>query len=321
MGNLNILIRSINKEYGDEVLGFAKKLKYTGVPRVTSGSLFLDWALGINEKDDTSGWPMGRIVELYGQESAGKSLVSLRTVAEAQKKKMRCLYFDTEGSYDKGFAKGLGVDNSNLVLSRESAGEKIINITCKLIKEKEVDIVIFDSLAAMIPTIEADEPLEQALMAPMARMMSRGLRKLAFMNRGTLIIFINQLREDPGKTYGSPIYTPGGRALKFYASIRVEVRRGDWVRQGKKKIGHIVKFRVAKNKSAVPMREGYFKFIHGKGIDKVDELVSLGLLNGKITRRGSYYDLDGKTYQGREGLEKALEDKKLFEKAKGVVFG
>jgi len=315
----------VNKTFGDNSIGIAKDLEFTNVPRVTSGSLFLDWALGKNEDDKTSGWPLGRTVELYGPESAGKSLISMKTVANAQKNGMVCAYFDTEGGFDKSFAEKLGVDIGNLLLSRESAGEKVIEMACELLRSKKVDIIVFDSLAAMIPKIEIDDPLEQMQMAPMARMMSKALRKLTFLNRKTLIIFINQLRVNPGARYGNPEYTPGGRSLKFYASLRVEVRKGDWIfdaKDKKKKVGQIIKFKVVKNKTAIPLRVGAFKFLYSGEIDKTDELISLGLLDEKITRKGAYYYVGDEGFQGRGDLEVSLKnDKKLFEKTKKLVFG
>jgi len=322
--SLNVLIAKINKEFGKDTIGLANSLEFTDISRVSSGSLFLDWALGQNKKIGGSGWPLGRTVELYGPESAGKSLISLTTIASAQKSGLTCAFFDAEGSFDKVFATKLGVDTDKLLLCRESAGEKVIEMACSLLRSGEVGVIVFDSLAAMIPKMEVDDPLEQMQMAPMARLMSKALRKLTFLNKQTLLIFINQLRVNPGTKYGNPEYTPGGRSLKFYASIRLDIRRGDWifdVDDKKKKIGQVVKFRVTKNKSDVPLKEGYFKFLYKGEFDRVDELISLGLLNKAIERKGAYYYLMGEGYQGREEMEKALNDDiKLFEKAKEEVF-
>jgi recombination protein RecA len=321
---LKELIAQINKRYGENTLGFAKDLKFTDIPRISSGSSFLDWALGKNIKDSMSGWPLGRTVELYGPESSGKSLISLLTIAQAQKKNLACAYMDCEGTFDKGFASILGVDTSKLLLTRESAGEKVLELAIEMLKSKSIGIIVFDSLAAMIPKIEIEDDLEDAQMASSARMMSKALRKLTHFNEKTLIIFINQLRENPGTTYGNPEYTPGGRALKFYASLRVDVRRGDWIFdtvRKEEKAGQIVKFRVTKNKTAPPFKEGYFKFLYQGELDKVDELISLGILNGRIVRRGGYFDLGAHTWQGRDAMEADLKkDEKLFEEAKGIVF-
>jgi len=324
--NINATLAKINKKFGDNVIGFAKDLTYTDVSRLSSGSLFLDWSLGKNIKEEQSGWPLGRIIELYGPESSGKSLIALKTIVQAQKKGFDCLYIDCENTFDKEFAKRLGVDTSKLLLSRESGGEKLIDLACMFLEEyKDLRVVVFDSLASMIPMVEITDSMEQMQMAPMARLMSKGLRKLTSFNKNNaLILFINQLRVNPGTKYGNPEYTPGGRSLKFYASIRVDVRRGDWIFDAvekKKKIGQVVKFRIVKNKSDIPYKEGYFKFMYNGTIDKVDQLISLGLLNKKIIRKGAYFNLLENRWQGREAMEIALkEDSKLFEQVRKEVF-
>jgi len=172
MTDIKTIIAKINKQFGNNTLGYAKDLDFIDIPRITSGSLFLDWALGQDARAGKTGWPLGRIVELYGPESAGKSLISIKTIAHAQKQGLVCLYIDCENSFDEEFAKNLGVDISKLILSRESQGEKVVDMASELLKEKAVDVIVFDSVAAMIPKIEVDDPLEQIQMAPMARMMS-----------------------------------------------------------------------------------------------------------------------------------------------------
>lgn len=325
--NLNHIIAKINKKYGDNTIGFGKELKYSDVPRLPSGSLFLDWALGMNHKDNASGWPLGRIVELYGQESSGKSLISLKTISEAQKKGFDCAYIDVENTFDKSFAEKLGVDINKLIISRESQAEKVIDFACELLSEaNDLKVLVFDSLASMIPLVELDNSLEANQMASMARVMSKGLRKLiAFNKSNAIIFFINQLRENPGTIYGNPEYTPGGRALKFYSSLRLDVRKGDYILDSddkKVKLGQVVKFKVAKNKTDIPLREGYFKFIYSTGeLDKVDELVSLGILNEKIDRKGAYFTILDRSFQGRDSLEEALKkDNKFFEEVKKEIF-
>jgi recombination protein RecA len=324
--DIQTAIAKINKNYGENTIGFAKDLKYSDVQRIPTGSLFLNWALGKNPKNDEAGWPMGRVAELYGPESSGKSLISMKTIAEAQKKGYECLYLDCENTFDRSFATTLGVDVDKLVISRESQGEVLMNMVCDLMKQSDkLKVIVFDSLASMIPHMEMDDPIEKNQMAPVARMMSRGLRKLTACNKnGALIIFINQLRTNPGTTYGNPEYTPGGNSLKYYASLRLEVRRGDWifdVEDKKKKLGQVVKFKVVKNKTDVPYKEGYFKFLYTGEIDKVDELLSIGLLNGTITRHGAYYELAENKWQGREEMEKALkEDANFFEECREFIF-
>ena len=323
---LDTVIAKINKQYGDNTIGFAKNLKYTEVERLSSGSLFLDWALGQNKLTKESGWPMGRVVELYGPESSGKSLISLKTIVEAQKKGFGCAYIDCENSFDKNFAASLGVNVNDLILTRESQAEKVIDLVCNLFEQtNDIKVVVFDSLASMIPKIIEEDALEDAQMAPMARVMSKGLPKLILKNKNNaLVIFINQLRMKPGVIHGNPEYTPGGNSLKYYSSLRVDVRRGDWIfadEDNKKRVGQFVKFRLTKNKSAIPQKEGYFKYLYTGVLDRVDELISLGILNGTVTRRGSYYDLGEQSYQGREQMEVALKNNaKLFERARNDVF-
>lgn len=323
MSDLKELIATINKKYGENTLGFSKDLKFTDVERITSGSLFLDYCLGVNLKDKKAGFPMGRIVELFGPPSSGKSLISMKTVAEAQKNGMTCAYIDCENSYDKDFAALLGVDNSKLLLSRESMGEDVIEIVAEMLRTKQVDVIVIDSVASMIPKTELEDDVEKAQMALAARMMGKAMRKLTALNEKTLLIFINQLRMAPGVIHGNPEYTPGGKSLGFFASIRVAIRRGDWIEdeKTKEKLGQNIKFKVEKNKTAPPMREGYMRFIYGNGqIDKIDEIISLGLLNSKIERKGAYFYIGEEGYQGREALEEALRTKpELFNKLKDLV--
>lgn len=327
MDHLKATVAAINKKYGENVISFGSDLKYTDIPRLSSGSLFLDWILGTNKKDKTAGWPLGRIIELYGPESSGKSLICLKTIVEAQKQKFDCVYLDCENTFDKVFAQTLGVDISKLLITTESRAGHAIDMACDILQsDPNIKVLVIDSLASMIPEVEIDANLVDNQMAPMARIMSKGLRKLnSFNKNNALIIFINQLRENPGAgMYANPIYTPGGRALKFFASIRVEVRKGEWLFDDddkKVKIGQVVKFKAEKNKTDIPLREGYFKFLYKGEIDRIDELVSLGLLKEKIGRRGAYYDLVGKQFQGREQMEKTLaEDKGFFEQAKKEIF-
>lgn len=325
--NIKILINKLNKDYGENTIGFASDLKYSEIPRLPSGSLFLDYTLGQNHKDLHSGWPLGRIVELYGPESSGKSLICLKTIVEAQKAGYVAAYIDCENSFDKQFAEQLGVDTSKLLITRESQAEKVLEIIGKLLEEyKDVKVIIVDSLASMIPKVEIEADLEANQMASVARVMSKGLRKLIHKNKNNaLVIFINQLRENPGAgMYANPEYTPGGKALKYYSSIRAEVRKGEWLFEGedkKKKIGQTVKFKIVKNKTDIPLREGYFKFLYKGEIDKMDELVSLALLNDKISRKGPYYAFGNHTWQGRDKMEKELADnKETFEELRKEVF-
>lgn len=325
---LEALLKKINKDYGEETIGVAKDLKYLNTDRISSGSLFLDWALGTNDTNsptsDEGGFPMGKLVELYGKESSGKTLITLKTIAGAQKKGLNCMFIDSENAFQKDFAELHGVNTEELVLTRESKAEKVFDILADVLQDGSIKVVVVDSVASLVPEKELDESTGQILMAPLARVMSKGLRKLNTLNKGgALIIFINQLRENPG-AYGNPNYTPGGRALAYYASVRVEVRAGEPIKEDKEQIGHEIKFKVSKNKTAPPKRDGYFKFKYYEGIDQIDELVSLGLIREKITRKGAYYylqDLEN-GYQGRDNLEKALEqDEQLLQQTKLFIYG
>ncbi len=321
MSDLKFLISKLNKKFGEGSVVLAKDFKHQEVGRLSSGSLFLDKCLGRNASK-VSGWPLGRIVELYGPQMAGKSTLALKTISEAQKKGMTCAYFDCEKSFDKDRAKVLGVNIDELLVSVEAIGEKVLEAIAELLKTKEVGVIVVDSLASMVPQAEMDKSLEDSnRMALVAQMMSQGLRKLTALNDDTLIIFINQLREKPGVVYGNPSYTPGGKALGFYASVRVELRAGDWILEDKRKIGNVVKFNITKNKTATPHQTGYYKFLYSGEIDKADELISIGLLNATIKQKGAYFYIDEEAFRGREELEEGLKkDAILFEKVRKVVF-
>lgn len=266
------------------------------------------------------GWPRGRTVELYGPFSAGKSLCALRTIASAQREGLNCVFIDAERAFSPKFAEKLGVDLSKLVLVREAGGETVFNIIEKLL-EGEADLIIVDSVASLVPIFEEEHPIEQQTMALQARLMSKALRKLTgkIGKTNTLIIFVNQIREKIG-SWGSPEITSGGRALGFYSSVRVEVRKGDWLLKNKQKIGQEIKFRVTKSKICQPWREGLLKYYYDSGFDETAELLSLGLITGKIKRKGGYYNLLERSFHGREELEVALqEDKELVETLQGEM--
>lgn len=331
MDNVKELIAKLNKDLGQNVIGVASEVDYTNVPRLSSGSLFLDWALGSNTKTNEAGWSLGRLVELYGYESSGKSLICLRTIVEAQKKGYLCAYIDCENTFDKAFATKIGVDCSKLIISSENNAEKVIDLAAKLLHDyPQIKVIVFDSVASMIPATELEHTMEESKgMAALARVLSPGLRKLIAMNKNNaLLLFINQIRLNPGAgMYANPEYQPGGQSLKFYSSIRAEIRRGDWIfgedEEKKVKKGQVVKFKIVKNKSGIPHKEGYFKFMYETAsLDEVDELVSLALLEGKIGRSGAYYSFgDNHTFQGREKMEDALRtDETLFAELQKEVF-
>lgn len=318
--DLETILAEINKKFGKGMMTRASEMKI-GEKRISSGSAFLDWTLGGN--GENVGWPLGRIVELYGKESSGKSLISLKTIAQAQKAGHSCAYFDCERSFDGEFATLLGVDTKKLILSRANIGEEVIEMSAELLRNK-IKVIVIDSVASMIPLRELEDDMKDQQMAMTARMMSKALRKLTALNEESLIIFINQLREKPGVMYGNPIYTPGGKALGFYSAIRLQIARGDWIvdtKDKKKRVGQVVKFKVVKNKTDIPQKEGYFKFLYSGELDEVDELISIGTINESLKRRGAYYYIGEEGFRGRTDLEVSMKkDKKLFEAVKKIVF-
>lgn len=334
MDEVKILVAKINKQYGEATIGFASDKKYADAPRISSGSLFLDWALGKNAKDNSAGFPIGRLVELYGPESSGKSTIAMKTIAEAQKRGMGCLYIDCENSFDKNFAEALGVDTSKLLITSENGLDKVFNLMANILNEDNyqninIKVIVVDSIAALIPTEEVvKEQGEKKTMASTAKGMAEGLRRLNHANKNkALIIFINQLRQNPGATYGNPEYTPGGNSMKYYSSVRAEIRKGDWImkeeegKETKEKIGQVVRFKIIKNKVAPPFKEGYFKFFYAGELDKIDELVSLAILQDKISRKGAYFGFGKHSYQGRESMENALKTQpEVFEELRKLVF-
>jgi recombination protein RecA len=313
---LDILIAEINKKYGENVISrYGSFERPNGVNFTPSGSIFLDYCIG-------KGFPTGKIVELYGVPSSGKSLISQLTVGEAQKRGGECIWIDAENSFDPGFAEKLGVDIKKLVISQSSIGEPTLELIKKLLSVNPA-IIVVDSVAAMVPIMDMEKPLEDAVVAPRARLMSRGLAQINALNRTTLIIFINQLRTDIGgySPTGTASTTTGGRALGHFASVRVEVKRGEWIEEEKVKLGHVVKFRVVKNRVGPPMREGYFKFYYDGKIDRIDEIVSLGLMSKKLDTSGSWIQFDGKKWQGRDSFTEAVKkDTELFTKLKESIF-
>jgi recombination protein RecA len=298
---LNLAIKEIRKKYGDQTIGLVKDLDNVSLERIPTGSIYLDWAIG-------GGWPKGRTIELYGPYSSGKTLVALRTIASAQKEGLNCVFIDAERAFDPLFASQLGVDTNSLVLVRETGGETVFNIIESLL-DSEVDLIVVDSVASLVPSFEDENPIEKQTMALQARLMSKALRKLTgkLARSNTLLIFVNQVREKVG-AYGNPEITSGGRALGFYSSVRVEIRRGDWILEKKERIGHNVKFRVSKSKVCQPWRAGSFKYYYTGEFDETDEIISLGILTEKIGRRAAYYDIGDKSFRGREELLKALEE-------------
>ena len=312
---LDKAINELNKKFGENTIGRIGSMPSVETERISSGSPYLDWTTG-------GGWPLGRTIELYGVFSSGKSLIALRTVAEFQKLGKSVVYLDSENAFSPQFAEHIGIDPDKLVISQISAGEEVFDMIDKLL-DTEVSLIVVDSVASLLPNYESENEMDKQTIGLHARLMSKGLRKITAKaaHNKTLIIFINQIREKP-TSYGNPNITTGGRALGFYASLRVEVSRGELIEEDKKVIGQQVKFRVTKSKVSPPFREGYFLFYHPNLesndpqviFDESDELVSMLLLQNKIIRRGAYYDVAGKTFRGREEMEKELRDNPDFKK-------
>lgn len=304
------VINDINKTYGVNTIGFMKDMSDVNIERTPTGSLWLDYITG-------GGLPMGRVVEIFGNFSSGKSLIALKTIAEAQKAGKQCCLIDTENSFDPAFAEKVGVSIEGLILTQCSVGESVFDIMLALIEAK-VDIIVVDSVASLIPSSEYKDSMEQQTMGLQARMMSKALRKLTAANSKTLILFINQIREKIGtfSSYGVPTASTGGRALGFYSSIRLEIKRGDDIVKNKEIIGQTIKFKTQKNKTSIPFKNGYVKFMYDTAsFDRVEELVALGVILKKIKQSGPYYTYGDYKFLGGEKLRSEIAtNKELLDK-------
>ena len=297
-------IGQIEKNYGKGTImrmGDAPELE---VSAISTGSLTLDMALGIG------GVPRGRIVEIYGPESSGKTTVALHVVAETQKTGGEAAYIDVENALDPVYAKALGVDIDRLLVSQPSSGEQALDIAEALIRSGAIDVVVVDSVAALITQQEIDGDMAATHVGMQARLMSQALKKLssAVAKSNCVIIFINQLREKIGVMYGNPETTPGGRALKFYASVRIDIRRAEQLKEGGEVYGNHIKCKIVKNKVAPPFKTAEFDIIYGQGIARSSEIVDIGIELGFITKSGSWFSYEGQRIaQGKENTRKYLE--------------
>lgn len=307
----------IEKEFGKGSVMMLGENAKMNLEVVSSGSLGLDLALGIG------GFPKGRIIEIYGPESSGKTTVALHAVAEAQKAGGVAAFIDAEHALDPAYAKALGVDIENLIISQPDTGEQALEITDTLVSSGVVDIIVIDSVAALVPKAEIEGEMGDSHMGLQARLMSQALRKLtSSINKSkTITIFINQLREKIGVMFGNPETTTGGRALKFYASVRIDVRKIDTIKQGDTLVGNRTRVKIVKNKVAPPFKQCEFDITYGQGISKVGEIVDLATNIDVIKKSGSWYSYnESKLGQGRENVKSyLLENKSLMDEIEQKV--
>lgn len=302
---LDVALGQVEKTFGKGAIMRMGDESREAVEAIPTGSLSLDIALGIG------GLPKGRITEIYGPESGGKTTLALHCVAEAQRQGGLALYIDAEHALDTEYARALGVDVDRLYISQPSNGEEALEIADAIIRSGAVDIVVIDSVAALVPKAEIEGEMGDSFVGVQARMMSQALRKLGgSLNKSkTAAIFINQLREKIGVLYGNPETTPGGRALKFWASVRLEVRKGDAIKVGTEQTGTRTKVKVVKNKVAPPFRTAEFDVIYGRGISKSGDVLDLAVLRGLVSRSGTYFNYgETRLGQGRDNARTYLDE-------------
>ncbi len=301
---VQLAIEQIEKRFGKGAIMRLSDTQVVPVEAIPTGSLVLDAAIGVG------GVPRGRIVEIFGPEASGKTTVCLHIIAEAQKRGGLAAFVDTEHALDVQYAQRLGVDLDNLLLSQPEFGEQALEIVETLVRSGGVDVVVVDSVAALTPRVEIEGEMGDAQVGLQARLMSQAMRKLsaAIGRSNTVVIFTNQLRSKIGVMYGNPETTTGGNALKYYASVRIDIRRKDVIKEGNEIVGTRVRVKVVKNKVAPPFREGEFDILYAEGISHINELIDLGVEHGLISRSGSWFTYGEERVQGREGLRKLLQE-------------
>lgn len=302
---IDLAISQIEKNFGKGSIMKMDEAQHTNIEVIPTGSIKLDMALGIG------GLPKGRVIEIFGPESSGKTTVTLHVVAEAQKKGGVCAFIDAEHALDPLYARHIGVNTKELLISQPDYGEQALDIAETLVRSNAVDVIVIDSVAALVPKAELDGEMGDSHVGLQARLMSQALRKLtAVVSKSfAIVIFVNQLREKVGIMFGNPEVTPGGKALKFYSSVRIDVRKKESIKKGDAIVGTMAKLKVVKNKVAPPFREAMVEIVYGKGISKVAEILDLSVENNLIEKYGSWYSYNNeKIGQGRDNAQQYLLD-------------